>query len=275
MGGWRSRSRNVVCWWISGGSENPRDGVVCFREGGFLFGQVLIPGLGVPDLCPGSCANDGEFPAKTCILPERRRNRHAPLLVRYLVRGSREENTDVVTCLLGGNWSLPHLLVNPAEFRLTEDVDATLLAPCENQPAGKFLSELRGEDNSTFFIQTRRMCAEKHGPPPVCFRKSNVPCAATTLLRPPHYSTSLHSQRHARDVWTILRMFIPLLPSICRESGLMGESGAIFACLPPDPHRLMVRTGAGANNSARLTLLRRHRSQIPARLQQRCRKLPR
>src|SRR6478672_347397 len=200
MGGWRFRSRNVVCCWVSGGSENPRDGVVGFREGGFLFGQVLIPGLGVPDLCPGSCANDGEFPAKTCILPERRRNRHAPLLVRYLVRGSREENTDVVTCLLGGNWSLPHLLVNPAEFRLTEDVDATLLAPCENQPAGKFLSELRGEDNSTFFIQTRRMCAEKHGPPPVCFRKSNVPCAATTLLRPPHYSTSLHSQRHARDV---------------------------------------------------------------------------
>src|SRR6478609_9369724 len=70
------------------------------------------------------------------------------------------------------------------------------------------------------------MCAEKHGPPPVCFRKSNVPCAATTLLRPPHYSTSLHSQRHARDVWTNLRMFIPFLSSICKETGSVGESGA-------------------------------------------------
>ena len=55
------KERCVLC--VSGDSENPRDGVVGFREGGFLFGQVLTPSLGVPDLCPGSCANDGEFPA--------------------------------------------------------------------------------------------------------------------------------------------------------------------------------------------------------------------
>ena len=122
----------------------------------------------LPDLRAGSCTDDGEFPAEPCVLPERRRNSHAPLLVRYLVGGSREEDADVVTSLLVGDGSLPHLLVNTAEFRLTEDVDAAFLAPCENQSASKFLTELGGKDDSTFFVQTRRMCAEKHGPPPVC-----------------------------------------------------------------------------------------------------------
>jgi hypothetical protein len=94
------------------------------------------------------------------------------------------------------------------------------------------------------------MCAEKHGPPPVCSSKPNVPCAATTLLRPPHYSTSLHSQRHARDVCTNMRMFIPFLPSICRGTRFVGESGGILLGVPRSALKIEATSPARAPNNS-------------------------
>src|SRR6478735_7998408 len=191
--GWRSHPRNLCRPFRN--SENARNGIVSFGKGRLLLREVFIPSLGVPDLGAGTGADNGKFPSESRILPERRWNSHAPLLVRYLVRGSREKNADVVTCLLGGDWSLQHLLVDPRKFLLAEDVDATLLAPCKHQAAGKLLAELSGENDPSLFIQTRRVIAKNPWttacPPsgtahPLC---CNHPLMSSTLLHFPPQST--------------------------------------------------------------------------------------
>src|SRR5215218_4338702 len=49
------------------------------------------------------------------------------------------------------------------------------------------------------FSSRRGECVPRNtGPPPVRCQELHIPCVATTLLCPPHYSTFPHSQRELR-----------------------------------------------------------------------------
>lgn len=83
-------------------------------------------------------------------------------------------------------------------------------------------------------------------------RKPNVPCAATTLLRPPHYSTSLHSQRHAER----FRVYLwQLLPGGSLAWHGNGRGGGKWRALG----------GAGAATSGRLAGNRRRTGRLTAK----------
>lgn len=228
MGGWRSRPRNrsdVSCRH----SENSGDGVVGFGEGGFLFRQVHIPGLGVPNLSAGAGTNHCQLPAKACVLPKGRRDSHPPLLVRYLVRGSGEKNTNVVTSLLVGDGSLPDLLMNLREFLLAKDIDAALLASRENKSAGKFLTELGGKNDPPLFVQTRRVCPQEHIPPPVCRQKPNNPALPlpSYVL---HFTPLLPTVNATRRILRRLDKHFPrLFRGLARGGKWRGNRGAVHA----------------------------------------------
>src|ERR671920_2250289 len=70
------------------------------------------------------------------------------------------------------------------------------------------------------FSSRRGECVPRNtGPPPVRCQELHIPCVATTLLCPPHYSTFPHSQRELASLTRILWDSRPEMPRNCARGG--------------------------------------------------------
>lgn len=135
---------------------------------------------------------------QTRVLTQRHRDGHPTLLVRHLVRGTREEHADIVASLLGGQRGRPHLLVHPLELSCAEDVEAPLLASGEDQSVRQLLAELGRKDQPPLLVQAGE-CVPRNMPTAVRIRRllnrSRVP---TLLHLPPPSITVGGSRRGSR-----------------------------------------------------------------------------
>ena len=134
-------------------SENPASAV----------GGVGLPGGGIPDLGAGARADDGEVAVEAGVLAQHRRDGHAELLVRDLLRGSAEEHAQVVAAGLAElRGLLRHPLVERLELALAVHVDAALLAAGHDETGGEVVPELRGKDDAALVVEFGDERAEQH-----------------------------------------------------------------------------------------------------------------
>src|SRR3954452_5616383 len=199
----------------AGGSHTPRVDVAASDDAGqdllgqggellLLAGEVGVPGLGVPDLDARVGTDDHAVAVEPGVVAQRTRDRHPTLLVRHVVVRGGEEHAAVVAGTLRRQRDLAESLGQPGELGGRKDIKASLLPLCHHESFRQLVPELGRQEQPALVIETWRVGAEEHAPPPTTSacragshcRRVTLPCVTLPLWLhlAPLYSTLLPRQ---------------------------------------------------------------------------------
>src|SRR3954451_13765076 len=175
-----------------------------------LLGERLLllrlvggPGGGVPDLEPRVGADDDAVAVEAGVLPQPGRHGDAALLVGRLVGGAGEEHPAVVAVALRRQRGRLQLLGLRGERPTGEQVEATLLPPCDHHASGQLVTELGRQEQPALVVEARGVGAEEHGRPTPL-----APMSSTLLHFPP---SSTRSRYLRRSFWREKRRSAPVV----------------------------------------------------------------
>src|SRR4029453_5223017 len=124
--GWRPGDTSTRCGRVA--LEHSRQHLLGkVGKGLLLLDQVAVPRSRVPDLDSGVCADHNAVLGEAGVFTQLWRDRHAPLFVRHLVRGTGEQHPLIVAGGLAGDWCRTQLVGHPLELCDRPHVEAAFL----------------------------------------------------------------------------------------------------------------------------------------------------
>src|SRR3954453_23815458 len=166
----------------AGGSHTPRvvaasddAGQDLLGQGGellLLAGEVGGPGLGVPDLHARVGTDDHAVTVEPGVVAQRTRDRHPTLLVRHVVVRGGEEHAAVVAGALRRQRDLTESFGQSGELGGGKDIEASLLPLCHHESLRQLVPELGRQEQPALVVETWRVGAEEHAPPPTSARRA-------------------------------------------------------------------------------------------------------